>query len=234
MSGRSPQIPGREPWTPWGKWLKQRRKARQKRKQERTDRREARRRARQLRRMRRRRFAMRGSTFLVLLIFACAIGLIVLLLLGQPYPWQAVSDVVMMLDLRGTIDENEARWESLAVTNYRVEVTYRDETQGIRCGPGQIVVTDGELLAWPDPTQANWFPVEECDRIVRGLTIEHSFDTVRAAADEFVPGRNVILTTFDAEFGYPLSLSIEEYNPDRATPGCCWYALWDNLELIDP
>lgn len=234
MSGKSPQKPGREPWTPWGKWLGQRREARQKRKQERIDRREARRRARQLRRLRRRRFAMRSSTFLILLTLACGIGLIVLLLLGQPYPWQAVSDVVMMLDLRGTIDENEARWQSLAVTSYRVEVTYRDEAQGIRCGPGEIVVIDGELFASPDPTQAHWFPVEECDRIVRGLTIDNSFDTVRAAADEFVPGRNMVQTAFDTEFGYPLLLSVQEYNPDRGTPGCCWSAEWDNLELIEP
>jgi hypothetical protein len=219
----------RDPWTPWGKWAKARRERIARKKREREKRREDRQRARQLRRLRRRRVTARGAIFLGLVALACVIGGLVLVLLGRPYPWEAVDDTAEMLALSRRLAERHARWDRLAVHHYTIEVSY---TAGqVRCGPITLEVQDGRVLDPPTATGGHWFPEETCDALLDSLTVEGAFDWLQGQMADFRPGSTYLTVEFDPDFGYPVDAERGVYGDQF--PGCCWRATWRDLRPLD-
>lgn len=219
----------REPWTPWGKWAKARQERIARRKREREERRTQRRNARNFRRMRRRRFTMRGVVFLGLLVFVCAVGGIVLLLLGQPYPWQSVQDTASVLSLSDKLNKNRARWESLAVNHYTIEASYTAED--VRCGPVTIEVQDGRIVNAPEGNEGHWYPAETCDDLLEHLAVDGAFGWLELAIDDYHPGSTRLTMQFDPEFGYPTLGQSTVYR--EPFPGCCWKATWADLRPLE-
>lgn len=220
----------REPWTPWGKWAKARKERIERRQREQEKRREQRRRARQLRRLRRRRLAARGGIFLGLLGLACGIGFLVLMVLGRPYPWEALRDVTKALQLSQTLAESRERWENLAIRHYTVEVEYT--AHQVRCGPVTLEVRGGEIVRSPRPDQTHWFPREVCDSLAGSLTIEGAFDWLDRQTQQFQPGRTYLHAEFDPGFGYLTYVEVGVYGDERP-PDCCWTVTWRNLRLLN-
>ncbi len=226
---KAPKVPEREPWTPWGKWAKARRERRERKAREREARRAARRRARELRRMRRRRLTARGIVFLALLVLACGIGGLVLLLLGRPYPWEAVGDVTEVLRLSRLLSERRARWESLAVYHYVVEIEYTD-TSGAWCGPSTIEVQAGQIMDLPSSRDTHWFPPETCAALFRDLIPDHAFEWLEQQLARYRPGETYLSIRFDPDFGYPVYAEAGVYG--EPAPGCCWKVTWQALRPL--
>jgi hypothetical protein len=216
-----------QPRTPWGRWARRREQKRQ----EREERRALRQRVRQLRWQRRRRITLRGVIFIGLLVLACGIAALVLILLGRPYPWEAMGDVTQALRLSRVLSERQARWETLAVEHYEVEIEYTDNAQ-TWCGPALIEIRDGRAVSLPSPDETHWFPRETCDQIVRQLLFDRAFGWLQGRLDEFRPGRTTITMTFDPEFGYPTGASAGVYDPADELPGCCWEARWQRMRPL--
>ncbi len=226
-----PRPPEHEPWTPWGKWAAERRRRKEQRQREREKQRAERQRARMLRRMRRRRLTARGAVFIGLMVLACGIGGVVLVLLGRPYPWEALGDVTGVLRLTRSLPEHRARWESLAVHHYMVEVEYiAGETW---CGPAVVEVRNGHIVELPSPAETHWFPSQVCDSLLESLIFEDVFDWLQGHLDHFVPGGgSYIHITFDEDFGYPTYAEVGVYGAE--VPGCCWRATWRDMRpLVD-
>ncbi len=225
-AGRSSR---REPRTPWGRWAKARRDRIEARRREREKRRLERQRARQLRRLRRRQLIARSTVFIGLMGLACGIGSLVLLLLGPPYPWQALEDVARTLQLSRALEARRERWERLGIHHYTVEVEYRG--QEARCGPVEIEVRNGEIVNPPGPSEAHWFPASVCDRQLDLLTIEGAFEWLEQELGQFRPGRTYLYATFDPDFGYLTILRAGVYGEDP--PRCCQEATWSNLRPLN-
>lgn len=220
-----------EPWTPWGKWAKARRERIEHKKQEKEERRRQRIQARQIRRMRRRLVVTRGTVFLGLIIFACIIGLAVTLLLGRPYPWESLRDTNQALLISQTLSERKARWESLAVHHYTVDIEYKDEGSEIWCGPANIEVKDGLVINPPTPVDTHWFPLDTCNALLDSLIIEQSFDWLDNQLTQIKPAQSYLRASFDPDFGYPVRAEAGVYQDPE--PGCCWVVTWQNLRPID-
>lgn len=221
-------TPAREPWTPWGKAAKAHRLRQERRQREREDRRQQRQHARRRRRTRRRTLTLRGLAFVGLMLAACLVGLLVLLVLGRPYPWEALQAVDETLALNHELAANRTRWEGLAIDHYLIEVEYSDG-EGVICGPGDIEVEHGEVVATPRGTEAHWTPRATCDRIAEQLAIEAAFDWLDESLRAYRPGETTLEIAFDGVFGYPAAAERGVYG--EPTPGCCWRAAWRDLRL---
>lgn len=229
-SGRSSKPASqREPWTPWGKWAKARRERIEQRRKERENRRKQRRRKREKRRLRRRLLATRGIVFLGLVGLTCGIGLFVLLFLGRPYPWEAVRDVIELMQLSQALSERRERWESLAIHHYTIEVAYMEGQT--RCGPVMLEVRNGQVVDPPGPDRLHWFPAEVCDALLTSLTVEGAFERLDRQLSQFQPGESYLQATFDPGFGYLTDIEVGIYSYERL-PGCCWSVTWRNLRLL--
>ena len=201
---------------------------REQRRLERERRKEERRQQRRLARERRRRRLAQGVAFLGFAGLACLVGLAVTLILGRPYPWTVIRDSTEALDTRRRLDEARARWDSLAVRHYRIDVTYwRGE---VVCGPAQIEVRNGEVVASPDQGEGHWFPPEACDSLLEKFTIEGAFGWLRAELNDFSPAQTYLHANFDPDFGYLTSVESGSYRSDD--PGCCWRASWANMRPL--
>jgi hypothetical protein len=222
----------REPWTPWGKWAKRRRERIEQRRTEREQRRIARQKRRRLRQLRRRQVTARGVGFLLMILFACAIGVLVLVLLGRPYPWESFRDVNAVLATTDELAANRDRWQSLAVTHYTVEVEY--VSSATRCGPVRIEVLDGQIQGDPSADATFWSPPAVCDDQLDRLVIDGAFTWLRSALIDFLPGSTRLQITFDDSFGYPTHAESDVYDPDDAIDGCCWRADWRDVQPIVP
>jgi hypothetical protein len=222
-------TPEREPWTPWGKAARARRERKARQQREREQRKMERVKARQLRRMRRRLITARGFVFLILLILTCAIGGIVLLLMGRPYPWEALADVNEMQQFSQTLEENRARWESLGIRHYAVEITYQDDS-GTICGPAVVEVRDGTIEEKPSARDTHWFPADDCDRLLDNLTIDRAFDWLDEQSTLYRPGQTDFDVTFDPDFGYPIRAQTNAY--DEPVEGCCWTVTWAGMRPL--
>jgi hypothetical protein len=217
----------REPWTPWGKWAKARRERIERKKKEKEDRRKQRIRARQIRRL----VASRGTVFLGLIVFACVIGLVVTLVLGRPYPWESLRDTNQALLVSQTLPEREARWESLAIYHYTIEIEYRDEGSEVWCGPATIEVKDGVVVDLPTPVDTHWFPMKTCNALLDRLVIEESFDWLDEQLAQIKPAQTYLRASFDPDFGFPAKAEAGVYRDPE--PGCCWVVTWQDLRPID-
>jgi hypothetical protein len=226
-----PVTPEREPWTPWGKAAKARRESKARKQAERERRQLERIEARRVRWTRRRLITARGLVFLILLIITCAIGGIVLLLMGRPYPWEALADVNEMQQFSQTLEENRERWESLGIRHYLVEIQYQDDS-GTICGPVTVEVRDGIVEDNPSARDTHWFPADECDRLLDNLTIDNAFGWLDDQSALYRPGQTDFEVTFDSGFGYPNRAQTGAYGEPAA--GCCWTVTWADLRpLID-
>jgi hypothetical protein len=227
----APVTPEREPWTPWGKAAKSRRERKARKQAERERQKMERIEARRIRRTRRRLITARGFVFLILLIVTCAIGGIILLLMGRPYPWEALSDVSAMQQFSQTLKENRERWESLGIRHYLVEIQYQDDS-GTICGPVMVEVRDGIVEDKPSARETHWFPADECDKLLDDLTIDRAFDWLDEQSALYRPGQTDFEVTFDPDFGYPRWAQTSAY--DEPVAGCCWTVTWANMRpLID-
>lgn len=222
--------PEREPWTPWGKWLKARRERRRRRQEAREAHKEARRKARQRRWMRRRRLTARSLVFMMLMLLACGIGLAVQLIIGRPYPWEALQSVGEAVGVSHRLPERLARWESLAVEHYTVEIEYMDNAD-VWCGPAVLEVQRGRIVDAPSPGSTHWFPAQRCDDLMQQLIPDNAFDWLNAQLDSYTPGETMLSVEFDAEFGYPVSAQRAVYT-DEEPPGCCWQVTWRDLRPV--
>lgn len=223
------KAPQREPRTPWGQWAKARRERREKKVREREARLAERRRARQLRRMRRQRLTARSAVFLGLGALACGIGAAVLMLLGRPYPWESVGDVTAVLQLARHLPERQARWESLAVNHYTVEIEYIDE-DGTWCGPALVEVRSGRIVTPPSPAETHWFPAGACDGLFDNLILERAFGWLERQVEAYRPGRTFITAQFDPDFGHPVHAEAGVYG--EMGPGCCWTVTWRDMRPL--
>jgi hypothetical protein len=221
-------TPTQEPWTPWGKAAKARRLRKERRQREHEDRRQQRQHARQRRRTRRRTLTLRGLAFVGLMLAACLVGFVVLLLLGRPYPWEALQAVDKTLALNHELEANRSRWEALAIDHYLIEVEYSDG-EGVTCGPGDIEVEDGEVVATPRGTEAHWTPRRTCDAIAERLAVDAAYGWIDESLEDYHPGETRFEVAFDGVFGYPTVAEQGTYGDP--TPGCCWRASWRNLRL---
>ncbi|GAB4468910.1 MAG: hypothetical protein Kow00124_03600 [Anaerolineae bacterium] len=181
--------------------------------------------------MRRRRFLARGGVFLLLGLAACGIGGLVLMLLGRPYPWQSLRDVAAVLEISSGLEGHRARWQSLGMEHYRVEVEYQQGS--IWCGPVTIEVREGRVLTAPSQATAlHWFPPDACDEHLRRMVPDSAFDWLAEEAEQFMPGETYLRARFDPDFGHPVEASGGSY--DDETPGCCWRAVWADLRPLNP
>ncbi len=231
---KSPQpvrtvTPGREPWTPWGKAARARRERKAREQHEREQRRQERLNARQTRRMRRRLITARGLVFLILLIITCAIGGIVLLLMGRPYPWEALADVGEMQQFSQTLEANRERWESLGIRRYTIEIHYQDDN-GTICGPAVVEVWDGIVEDKPSARDTHWFPADDCDELLDDLTIDGAFGWLDEQSALYRPGQTDFEVSFDPDFGYPTWAQTTAY--DEPAAGCCWTVTWSNMRPL--
>ena len=218
----------REPWTPWGKWAKRRRERIEQRRKDRDQRRIARQKRRRLRQLRRRQVTARGLGFLLMVLFACAIGVLVLVLLGRPFPWEALRDVNQVLETTDALYTNRDRWESLAVMHYTVEVEY---TSGAtHCGPVRLEVENRVVHGEPADQATFWSPA--CDDQLEQLVIEGAFVWLEGALSDFRPGDTQLRMSFDETFGYPLEAERDVYDPDDITGDCCWRVTWRDFQPI--
>lgn len=231
-NGKAPQASAsREPWTPWGKWAKRRRERIATRKREREERRATRQRARMLRRMRRRRFLARGGVFILLFVFACMVGLLVFVLIGQPYPWQSLHDMTTVLRITRELEANQARWASLSIEHYTVEVEYR--AGEVWCGPVALEVKAGAVVNTPAPSDTHWYPTSDCDQALQIMLITGAFEQLAAEIKRFTPGDSYLNATFDPDFGYITFIEAGVYADDDQSPDCCWQAAWQSLRPIN-
>src|SRR5574341_69820 len=220
----SPTVPQREPWTPWGKWLKRRRDRIEQKRREKEERRRLKQEAARRRRLRRRRVTARGMTFLLLMAVACSVGFLVLAFMGRPYPWEALRDVTSVMGSTQTLDERQQRWESLAVRNYWVEVTYVEGNT--QCGPAVLEVRNDAISTLPPAQAQQWSPLDECNAIAERLAIDGAFRWLAQEIQAFQPGNTYLHMEFDKDFGYPAFAESGVYEAVDFTPGCCWRAAW--------
>jgi hypothetical protein len=227
----------RDPWTPWGKWAKARRERIERRQREREERRLRRQQARRRRRMRRRIRIARGFVFLGLVVLAFGIAGAVFLTIGRPYPWDMVEDVVRVQQIDQALDDQQARWDSLGITHYAVEITYQKGTT--RCGPAVVEVSQGRILTQTEQGDTHWFPQETCDALLVALLIGESYDWLTQQLDAFRPGRTYLYVEFDPDFGYPTRASGGVYEHSLIyvstddPPGTHWAATWQDLRPLD-
>jgi len=224
-------TPSRDPWTPWGKWLKRRREQRERKQREREAHRQQRQAARRKRWVRRRLVTTRGLVFLVLLVLACAIAGLVIALLGRPYPWESIAQVRRVLALSDEINTQRARWESLAVDHYEVEIEYTDQDE-TWCGPATIEVQGGMIVNPPSPDDTHWFPSHRCTELFDYLVIARSFTWLERRVSDYRPAASYLNITFDESFGNPATAEAGLYNPDLRTPECCWRVTWRNFRPL--
>lgn len=222
----------REPWTPWGKWLKRRRERIEQRRIEREERRRQKLRARQIRRIRRRVITTRGTVFIGLMALACGIGMLVLILLGRPYPWEALSDVTTVMRIEKQMEVRQMRWEELAIHDYTVEVSYRSRTA--QCGPYIMEVRSDEIAGSPRRDPERWFPAEACNSLQLRFMIDHAYSWLREELGNFRPGDTYLNVNFDPVLGYPIYAEAATYDLTGAPPDCCWQITWSNLQPIEP
>ncbi len=181
--------------------------------------------------MRRRTITARGLVFLGLGVLACGIGVAVLMLLGRPYPWESVKDVTVVLRLARHLPERQARWESLAVNHYIVEIEYVDD-EGTWCGPAPVEVRNGLVVTSPSPAETHWFPAGTCDALLDDLIPENAFGWLGQQVDAYRPGRSFINVQFDPDFGHPVYAEAGVYG--ERSPGCCWTVIWREMRpMID-
>jgi hypothetical protein len=228
----SKQPPAREPWTPWGKWNKRRREEIERRRIEREERQREKQRQAILRRLRRRRVTLRSSVFLGLMVLACLIGLIVLLLLGRPYPWEAFSDVTSAMTLSTDLKNKAQRWDELGVEHYTVQVSY---TSGAtRCGPATVEVRNNQIVGDPSKRAEQWTPREVCSMLLEKFAVNSAFGWIDAELTALQPGETYLRASFDPILGYPTSLEGGTYDLlASGSASCCWQVKWDSLQPID-
>lgn len=224
-------TPEREPWTPWGKWAKQRRERIEQKRREKEERRRLKIEARRRRQLRRRKVTARGVAFLGLFGVACGVAFLVLSLLGRPYPWEAVRDLTALIQASGTLEERQARWDSLAVRSYRVDITYVEGTT--QCGPATLEVRDGLLAALPPAGAQQWSPAEVCNALAEQLLIDGAFSWLEQEIQGFEPGQSYLRMQFHPDFGYPTYAEAGVYQEEDRWQGCCWRVTWGNLLPIN-
>jgi hypothetical protein len=235
---RAHKSPGkRDPWTPWGKWAKARRERIERRQREREERRLRRQQARRRRRMRRRVRIARGFVFLGLIVLAFAIAGVVFLVIGRPYPWDMIEDVVRAQKIGQALGDQQARWDSLGITHYTVEITY--QKGATRCGPAVVEVGAGRILDQTERADTHWFPPEDCDALLDALLIGESYDWLTGQLDAFRPGRTYLYVEFDPDFGYPTRANGGVYESSLIyvstddPPGTRWDVTWRDLRPLD-
>ena len=224
-------VPAREPWTPWGKWLRDQRQQRERKQREIDQRRQQRQTARRRRWARRRLITTRGLVFLALLVLACVVAGVVIVILGRPYPWESIAQVRRVFDLTDQIGAQQARWESLAVEHYEVEIEYTDST-GAWCGPATIEVRNGIIVNLPSPDDTHWFPPDRCDELFDELVIGQSFAWLERQVSDYQPATSFLDITFDESFGSPTQAEAGLYDSDSQKPGCCWRVNWRHLRPL--
>lgn len=215
----------REPWTPWGKWAKRRRERKEQKRLARIQRKEERTRRRQLARMRRRRFMARGGVFIGLFGIGLVIAFIVLTVLGRPYPWEAIRDVSRLQQIQLEITQRRARWQSLSIEAYKIEVFYEDNAD-VACGPALIEVEDGEVVDMPDDADENWS--RECSRMADAFTVEAAFERLEQEINGFEASETMLDARFNQDFGYLTLIESDRY--DERVDGCCWIATWSDMQ----
>lgn len=235
-ASKSPAKP-RDPWTPWGKWAKARRERIERRQREREERHLQRQQARRRRRMRRRIRVARGFIFLGLIVLAFGIAGLVFLAIGRPYPWDIVEDVERAQQINQALDDQQARWDSLRITHYTVEISYQKETT--RCGPTVVEVSRGRILSQTRQGDTHWFPPETCDALLDALLIGESYNWLTRQLNAFRPGRTYLYVEFDPDFGYPVRASGGVYEHSLIyvstddPPGTRWEVTWQDLQPLE-
>jgi hypothetical protein len=219
----------RDPWTPWGKWAKRRRERRERRRREREERKRQRRLRWQRRVRRTRLFTTRSVVFVGLGLFACLIGLLVILVIGQPYPWQTFNDVTSSIQALRQLEDNQDRWQSLGITHYTIEVEYVAE--GAICGPVRLEVRDGQIVDPPEEGDL-WLPAETCNQRLTVLTVEGAFGQLDTLLGDFSPAIDSLRVQFNEEFGYVSWIEAGTYADDPPA-NCCWRAEWSGLRPIN-
>lgn len=218
-----------EPQTPWGRWLQARRSRREAKQRERERRRAARRARRRRWVLRQQRQIARALVFLVLLVGACGIGAGVLLVGGRPYPWEAIREINEVMSVATRLEDNRARWESLAVDHYLIDIEYTDDS-GTWCGPGTVEVLSGRVVSLPSASETHWTPPETCEALMDELIPGAAFDWLEARLGDYQPGDSNLRVEFNPEFGNLRYAEASTYG-ERA-PGCCWRADWRKLRLL--
>nr|MBN1228705.1 hypothetical protein [Anaerolineae bacterium] len=180
---------------------------------------------------RRRLLTARGVVFLLLLGLACSIGMLVLTLLGRPYPWESLRDVVTAQRVTNELDRQQDRWTSLTVEHYQITVEY-ESGDGTRCGPATIEVEDRKILEMPTPADTHWFPADSCRQLIPSLIPDNAFGWLEEQMEAFQPGETAIQMVFDRDFGYPLMASIQAYDMERAGEDCCWTVIWSGFAPV--
>ncbi|NDJ34221.1 MAG: hypothetical protein GYB64_06100 [Chloroflexi bacterium] len=219
----------REPWTPWGKWLKRRRERIEQRRQQREERRRQKQLARQRRWQHRRLVATRMLVFVGLGVFACGIGMAVILVIGRPYPWQTYQDVTASIRADRALPEHRERWQSLGIEHYTITVTYR--TQEAVCGPVTLEVDAGRIVDPPAADDLTWFPESVCDARLADLTVNGAFEWLNAVIGDFRPGIDSLRIEFNEAFGHPVYAEFSVYD-NEAPADCCWTVEWRDFQPI--
>jgi hypothetical protein len=163
------------------------------------------------------------------MVLACGIAAAVFLLLGHPYPWEALADMNRVQRLETALADNQRRWNSLAVQDYMVEIEYADNAQ-TWCGPVRVEVRQGQLVAPPTPAETHWFPPDSCESVFENLAVDAAFDWLAVQLENLQPGQSTLEVSFDPEFGYPSEAVLRVYRHE--TPGCCWHVTWRSLEPV--
>jgi hypothetical protein len=229
---KSKQPPQREPRTPWGKWSKRRREEAERKRIEREVRRREKQRQSVLRRLRRKQITLRSVVFVGLMVFACVIGIMVLLLLGRPYPWEAFSDVTSAMRLSTELENKRQRWNELGIDNYTVEVSF--SSGATRCGPVVIEVENEQIVAAPSRNAEQWTPREVCSMLLDKFAVEAAFQWMGDELGTLSPGDTYLRASFDPILGYPRLLKGGSY--DLLVSGsakCCWQVEWKSLQPIN-
>lgn len=222
QSGKKPIASTDNPWTPWGKWAR----ARQQRRSEREKARSERRQIRQLRRLRRKGYFQRALVFSGLLLSTCLVGTLVMIMIGRPYPWETFADVRRASEISHQLDANQARWESLSIRDYTIQVEYSHGNQ--RCGPSTIVVREGRVAV--EESKRHWGISDRCKELFDTIGVDDSFTWLDTLLAGFEPGSERIGASFSSEFGYITSIEVRAYDVPRSV--CCWRINWSNLSPL--
>jgi hypothetical protein len=159
-------------------------------------------------------------------------GGVILLALGRPYPWEALADVTAVMRLSQTLDSQQARWESLAIRNYRIEVLYT--SRDAVCGYANLEVREGRVVGQLIQGGDHWFPPDVCNGLVDRFTVDGAFRWIDSEIAAFLPGRSHLRADFDPAFGFPTHFTRTLYTEMLLTADCCWEALWRNLQPLSP
>jgi hypothetical protein len=133
--------------------------------------------------------------------------------------------------LSQTLASQQARWDSLAIRHYVINVSY---TSGDTiCGPAAIEVREGRVIGEPGRGADHWFPGEVCDDLLNRFTIDGAFHWIDDEVGAFLPGQMRLRAGFDPVFGFPTSVERMTYG-GMPTADCCWEASWRNLQPLNP